>query len=169
MTPKSILLTVLGVSTVGGVATGGYFFMTPSNLGELLKSEKINLLDPNKDEEKWNKLASKHTTGEITITLENDQIEKIKTIEGLGDISTQTEIKVKSLKDKCKELLNKSITKGDKFEADKQAAIDWCSADSKIFKEKVPIASSSHASSPTNVDGGRGAGQVIPSSSGHSG
>lgn len=138
MTPKTILLSALSIGTVGGVAAGGYFFMSPSNIGELLKSKKIQLLDPNKDEDKWKILVSKHIDAKITIETEDSKNVEIEPIKGLENITNKADNEgIKLLKDKCKELLEKAITEGEQLEKDKNVATNWCSFESPMFKEKA--------------------------------
>lgn len=131
MTTKTIVFSALGLSAVGGIAAGGALFMSPSTIGELLQSEGTKLLDPKGDKEKWETLASKHTGSEVP----TKDGEKISPIDGLNNIVANKDNEgIEALKKKCKDLLSKTIGKGDEYEKDKKTSKNWCTHDSPLLK-----------------------------------
>lgn len=133
MNPKTILFSLLGAGVVGGVTTGGYFFMTPSTIKELLISEGTKLLDVdgNKNDKEWKILVDKHNQDKPTIK-PNIEIPKIGTLKIDGE---DDNAKIKQLKDKCKELFKKPITEKEKF---KDPAKNWCTLKSPLLEEAKP-------------------------------
>lgn len=131
MAIKSFIPAILGVGAIGGTAGLGYWCSLPKDVKGVLIREDIMLLNTRGHEEQWQKLAKKHTN-EAEITLKNNV--KVKTIDGLGNISTGNNIQ--KLKDKCEELLKEPISEDNKFKTAKQNAKDWCSFASPILKEE---------------------------------
>lgn len=134
MTIKSVLLAIAGTSAVGGVAAGGYFFMQPKNIKDLLIKDKLTSLDTSesstKDDDKWDKLVLKHNDKtENNKDKVNGKIERLK-FEGI-----QEPIDKAKLKKACRDLFEKPIP--DNPEEDKKNGKNWCTSESPLLDDSA--------------------------------
>ncbi|OAL10513.1 hypothetical protein A6V39_00415 [Candidatus Mycoplasma haematobovis] len=138
MTPKTIIASIAGTGALGGVITGGYFFMQPKNLKDILLKEggkPLSVTDKSNDDI-WTKLVKKYTEMDDT----NPSI-KIKELTLKGNKSKQEAGDIELLKKHCKTLYETPISSGDTFETNKKHTLNWCNEKSEMLKDMVAQAS----------------------------
>lgn len=132
---KPILLSALGISAAGGVATGAYFLIpenksqttkteeiTPKNVSEFISKKGWTPLDKatdGGDKAKWEKLIEKYTTI-------SKQTDKKITVEGFKEGAGNKDANVKALQATCDKLFE--ITTD--LENNSEIAKEWCTKQS---------------------------------------
>ncbi|OAL10538.1 hypothetical protein A6V39_00540 [Candidatus Mycoplasma haematobovis] len=141
MVSKPLLATVAGISTVGGVAVGGYFLIKPYNTDKVVESrdpetspQSLREMLANKnplntreatDDLIWGNLVAKHFESTI------DQSKKIQ-ITGLKSPNSENNKNdnIVALKATCENL----FVKTENYENDKEMAEMWCTKESSLLK-----------------------------------
>ncbi|OAL10466.1 hypothetical protein A6V39_00180 [Candidatus Mycoplasma haematobovis] len=140
MTSKSLLLTVAGVSTLGGVAAGAVALFNkkePSNVKELLINKEKTPLDVvgNTNDKQWKLLANKYKGNNSPIQITGEK--SINKIAGLTiqDPRAGAEVDFAVLKSKCKSLFDTKINNDESFNTVVDNAENWCTLESPVLEQ----------------------------------
>lgn len=131
MSPKGIILTTLGIGTLGAIGVSSFWLSHANNIRDFLLLEGKRPLDTEgiKNNEQWKILIEKHR--ETAVSIDGKQIDKLSI-----DISQDEAEEINKLKQECKKLLKEPVSKNnDEFQTKKNNTINWCTLDSKLIPE----------------------------------